>query len=661
MNDATPLMRQYLEIKKGHPDAILFFRVGDFYEMFFEDALIASKILQIALTSRDKNKENAVPLCGIPYHAASGYIAKLIRSGYAVAVCEQMEEPGAGKGIIRREVVRVITPGALIEPELLTEKENNYLAALKWDFASPVHLSKEIGLAYLDLSTGDFRMISSHLQWVEAESELWNIRPKEMILPSELKGREKQIGPLQSGWPIRFVGASLFFRERAEESLKGHFQIHSVASLGAEKNALTAAGALLSHAQETQKTALANIISLRPHPSGERMRLHSFAQRHLELAPLSKDRTEGTLFHILDRTVTPMGGRLLREWILRPLLSPAQIIERQDAVAFFLDDLSLRARLRSLLKKMADLERLVGRISLKAGRPHDLIALKESIGLLPEIQKQLRSSTCNVPSCPSALVDHLVSLWDNLDDVFSLIESAVAPDPPLSLKEGGFIKEGYLPRLDEFRRFQKEGRSILTEIELKEKKRTGIESLKIRYNQVFGYYIEVGETHLKKIPADYIRKQTLTRAERFTTLELREVEEKIVGAVEAIQTLEEEAFEEIRAKISLQTGRVQNMARTLSLLDLFSSLAEVAHQNNYCRPEINDLLSIRIVEGRHPVLEQMGREPFVPNDTLLQAPERRLLILTGPNMAGKSTYMRQVALIVLMAQMGSFVPAREAT
>ncbi|MBI3803187.1 MAG: DNA mismatch repair protein MutS [Nitrospirae bacterium] len=653
MNEATPLMRQYLDIKRQNPDAILFFRVGDFYEMFYDDALTASKILQIALTSRDKSKENAVPLCGVPYHAASGYIAKLIKSGYAVAVCEQVEDPATAKGIVRREVVRVITPGTLIEPELLSPKENNYVAAVTWDFAAPLERGRSIGLSYLDLSTGDFRMASAD-RWSEMEGELAKVAPREVILPATLEGKEESIAPFHRRWPLRFVDPAFFIADRAEATLAAHFQLHSIASLGGDPAARLAAGALLRHVQETQKTALGNILSLRPHLPGEQLRLHPLAVRHLELIPTARGSEGTTLLSLLDRTVTAMGGRLLREWILRPLLSPAPIIARQEAVAAFYNDLPLRTRLRGLLQQVSDLERLIGRISLKAAHPRDFIALKESAALLPELQKALSGMT-------APLIVDLIRGWDNLDEVYQMIENAILPDPPLSVKEGGVIRDGYLPPLDDLRRFQKEGRSMLTEVELQERRRTGIESLKVRYNQVFGYYIEVSETHLKKIPADYIRKQTLTRAERFTTDGLREIERKLVGAEEAIRAMEAAAFEEVRQTVSRQAARIQSMAQKIATLDLLAALAEVAHQNHYRRPEVNDGLTIRIIEGRHPVLEQIAKERFIPNDTLLDPPGHRLLILTGPNMAGKSTYMRQVALIVIMAQMGSFIPAREAT
>ncbi len=668
MGNTTPLMNQYMEIKKGHPEAILFFRVGDFYEMFLDDAVTASKILQITLTSRDKNNANPIPLCGIPYHAASGYIAKLIRSGSSVAICEQVEDPAAAKGLVRREVVRVITPGTIIEPELLSAKENNYVAVLKWDFKSPSSPKNRIGLAYLDLSTGDFRMLPSCTGWDEIEGELLKISPKEVLVSSSGPGKEMMIDRLQKAWPIRQISPVFFNTPEAEETLKKHFQIHSVHSLGGDPFSLCAAGALLSHLQETQKTALGNIISLRPIPSEDLMRIHPLAIRHLDLVPLKRDKTGGTLTHLLDQTMTAMGGRLLKDWILHPLLRPGHINKRLDALDYFFKDAALRTELRLRLKKIADIERLIGRISLKAAHPRDLIALKESTRRLPEIQKELlHPSDFSASKQQPALITEMIKSWDNLDDIFQLIEETIVPEPPLSLKEGGIIKEGYSEELDALRLFQREGRSMLTEIEKRERRRTGIESLKVRYNRVFGYYIEVSESQLPKVPLDYIRKQTLTHAERFITEELKEVEEKLTGATDKIKSLESEAFEGVRWKLSKQVARIQETGRKLALLDLLTNLAEVAHQNNYCRPEVNDGLTIRIVEGRHPVLEQEDilnnqgdKQPYIPNDTLIAPPSQQMLILTGPNMAGKSTYMRQIALIVLMAQMGCFVPAQKA-
>ncbi|MFQ5580473.1 MAG: DNA mismatch repair protein MutS [Nitrospiria bacterium] len=671
-------MNQYLEIKKGYPEAILFFRVGDFYEMFLDDAVTASKTLQITLTSRDKNSTNPIPLCGVPYHAASGYIAKLIRSGFSVAICDQVEDPAAAKGLVKREVVRVITPGTVIEPELLSEKENNYVASLMWDSKSPLSRKTRIGLAYLDLSTGDFRMLPSCAGWGEIEGELLKIGPKEILIPSSKKrkvvmekegaGKETLSGLLQKSWTIRQISPEFFNTAEADEILKKHFQVHSVQSLGGDPLSLCAAGALLSHIKETQKTALGNIVSLRPIVSEDLMRIHPLAIRHLDLVPLSRDKTSGTLAHLLDQTMTAMGGRLLKDWILHPLLRPEKINQRLDAIDYFFEDLALRTALRKQLKKIADIERLIGRISLKAAHPRDLIALKESTRRLPEIQKELThpGEFSAQKELPRHIAEMIIS-WDNLDEIFKLIDKTIVPEPPLSLKEGGIIKEGYSEELDALRLFQKEGRSMLTEVENRERRRTGIETLKVRYNRVFGYYIEVSKAQLSKVPMDYVRKQTLTHAERFITEALKEIEEKLSGATEKIKSMESEAFECVRLKLSRQVARIQEMGRKLALLDLLTNLSEVAHQNNYCRPEVDGSQTIRIIEGRHPVLEQGDllnnpgdRQPFIPNDTLIAPPSQRMLILTGPNMAGKSTYMRQIALIILMAQMGSFVPAKEA-
>jgi len=660
----SPLMKQFLEIKQHHPDAILFFRVGDFYEMFYDDAVEASKILQITLTSRNKNKKDAVPLCGLPYHAASGYIARLIRAGKSVAVCEQVEDPATAKGLVRREVVRVITPGTVIDPELLSAKENNFLVALKMDSGQNLDRVKRIGLSCLDLSTGDFRLLAEDARWVEIEAELIKIDPKEILLSQKEKGREDRIQPILERWPLRFVSPAYFAQEEAESTLSAHLKVHSTAALGGGRFSLASAGALLFHLQEIQKSALENITTLKPIPSSGLMRIHPLALQHLDLMPFSPAQKGKTLFHLLDKTLTAMGGRLLKEWLLRPLLLPEAIQKRQEGLAFFYDKLSLRTAFRSRLKPLSDLERLIGRITLKAAQPRELIALKESVAQLPGLQKTLSErDASSLNTSHPAIIAELLSSWDNLEGICRLIEAAIEPDPPLSLKDGGIIRSGYLEKLDTLRRFQKEGRRMLTEIELKERKRTGIESLKVRYNQVFGYYFEVSKTQLKKVPEDYVRKQTLTHAERFMTAELNQLAERLTSAKESVLLLEKEAFEEIRYDLSQEAAAIQKMAHKIAILDLLSTLAEIAHQNNYCRPVVSDDLTIRIIEGRHPVLEmgaQIGKGGFIPNDALIDPPSDRLLILTGPNMAGKSTYMRQMALIVLMAQMGSYVPAKKA-
>lgn len=667
---ATPLMRQYLKIKAEHPDAILFFRVGDFYEMFFEDATTASGILQIALTSRDKNKDNAVPLCGIPHHAASGYIPKLLNAGHAVALCEQMEEAAAVKGgaPLRREVVRVITPGTIIETELLSPKEHHYIAALAWDARE-----EQVGLAWLDLSTGDFRMSLSTQGWDEIESEWARINPREMILPevqsrdsvrpagdsvhpAELRHRppkmSAQVASLAEDRSVRLVSPTFFAPEAAKAALVAHFKVHAADPFGDDADAV-AAGALLGYVQSTHKATLSNISALRTHPLGQSMRLSAATARHLALFPVSRERASGTLLHLLDRTLTAMGGRLLKEWMLHPLVATDPIIQRQEAVADLHDHLAARTALRLHLQKISDMERLISRISLGVSQPRDLIALSGALSMLPRV-----AQCATVLSAP--LILQLLQSWDNLTEMTEQIAAALVPDPPPSLREGGVIRDGHLAELDALRHFQKEGRMQLSEIERNERQRTGIDSLKVRYNQPFGYYIEVSESHLAKVPPDYIRKQTLTHAERFTTTALREMEARLVGAASAALSLEKEAFDALCKALSQQVLRVQEMARRIAILDLLAALAEVAHQHHYVRPVVNESGVLHIIDGRHPQLSHM-QEDFVPNDAWLHPPARALMILTGPNMAGKSTYMRQIALIVLMAQMGSFVPAKSAT
>ncbi len=663
-SENTPLMKQFLAIKADHPETILFFRVGDFYEMFYDDAVKASKILQITLTSRDKNNLKPIPLCGIPHHASSAYIARLIRAGESVALCEQMEDAASVKGIVRREVMRVITPGTVIEAELLSEKEANYLVALHWKSNQPLETARNIGLSCIDLSTGDFRVLATDATWSMIEAELMKIAPKEIVLSSRHQGEMANIQPLTHRWPLRFVPPFMFTREDAETNLKTHFKVQTLSIFGGGPLSLISAGTLLLHLQDTQKQSLSNITTLRLIPMQNLMRIHPLALKHLDLLPLSRNQQGGTLFHLLDHTLTAMGGRLLKESILRPLLLVSAIQQRQEGLTFFYENLPLRTKLRSHLKQVADIERLIARISLKATQPRDLIALKTSIDRLPEIKNTLlHIENTRAGAGHPHIISGILENWDNIASVSQLIETSIVNDPPFSLKDAGVIKAGYLPELDTLRHFQKEGRSMLTEIEKKERQRTGIDSLKVRYNRVQGYYIEISKTQIKNIPEDFIRKQTLANAERFMTTELKDLEEKLTGAKDAILNLEHQVFEEIRYDIAQESARIQKMAQMIGLLDLLSALAEIAHHNHYCRPEINNRLTIQITEGRHPVLEagmSGGKTGFVPNDTLIDPPGNQLLILTGPNMAGKSTYMRQIALIVIMAQMGSYVPAKKA-
>ncbi|MBI3811586.1 MAG: DNA mismatch repair protein MutS [Nitrospirae bacterium] len=666
MTDLTPLMKQYKDIKQRHTDAVLFFRVGDFYEMFFEDAVIASKILEIALTSRDKSKEDAVPLCGIPYHAASTYIAKLIRAGKSVAICDQVEDSATAKGLVRREVVRVVTPGTLIEPELLTADENNYLASVAFSKTG-------CGLAFVDLSTGEFNLTQFDGPAAEDElrSELSRLEPKEILLPESEQARveawmKQPADASTSAAQLRRFTDTAFHPGTARQALLDHFHLQSLAVFGCEEipTAVAAAGALLRHLQETQLTALGHLNRLRQYRRADHLILDSIAQRNLELTRrLIDGRPDGSLLWALDRTLTPMGARLLRNWLLQPLLDIAAIRMRQSAIETFLIETTRRARLRAILKKIADLERIIGRISLGSGGARDLVQLKTSITQLPAVYKGLSEQDPSDPgSAGPSILESIRTGWDDLTDLQSRIEQTLVDDPPPGLRDGGFIRDGVDPALDELKMISRDGKRWLSALEAKELERTGIDSLKVRYNQVFGYYIEVTKTHLSRVPPDYHRKQTLVNAERFITPELKELETKVIGAEERSRGLETEIFERLRVEIAAAASRVQTMARSVALLDVLAALAEVAAAEHYVKPEVHDGDDIRITDGRHPMLERMlpGGARFIPNDAMMDRQDNRLLIITGPNMAGKSTYMRQVALIVIMAQIGGFVPAAEA-
>ncbi len=653
MSDLTPLMRQYREIKRQHVDAILLFRMGDFYEMFDQDAVTASKVLEITLTARNKSKGIETPLCGFPYHAAEGYIAKLIRRGFKVAVCEQVEDPKLAKGIVKREVIRVVTPGTVLDSNLLDAKDNNYLAAL--------YPAKDgIGLSFLDISTGDFYLAEIHgaENMAELDTLLSRFSPREIVMPKNYLPGAELSGLLQQYTrAVSTYDDWTFDRETAYRTLLGHFKTASLDGFDVNgmKLGISAAGAVLRYIEDTQKTGLINIHRIKPFRTHEHMTLDASCQRNLELVKNMYDgSSRGTLLSVVDFTVTSMGGRKLREWLLNPLMDAAEIERRLDAVAELKEGHQLRESLREALSQVYDLERLISRISLAAANARDLLALKESFTALPKIHSLISGAQ-------SKLIYTLVSDWDNLRDVRQLIDASIADDPPYTLREGRLIKKGYDAGLDELRSISREGKGWIAGIEQRERERTGISSLKVSYNKVFGYYIEVTKANLANVPQDFIRKQTLTNAERFITPELKEYEEKVLGAEEKILAMEYRLFQQVREAASAQTVRIQEMARRLAILDAAGSLAVAAARNNYARPVILDDDTLRIIEGRHPVIEQLSNdERFIPNDALLDCEENQIIILTGPNMAGKSTYMRQVALITLMAQMGSFVPAREA-
>jgi DNA mismatch repair protein MutS len=653
MSELTPMMRQYLDIKTQYPDTILFFRLGDFYEMFLDDAVKAARILDITLTSRNKSSDGAdVPLCGVPYHSAGPYIAKLIEAGEKVAVCEQVENPKLSKGIVKREVVKVITPGLVVDGECLSPGVNNYLFSLCPGQKGPW------GLAYLDISTGEFKV--TEVDGPDSlAAELTCANPREVLLPAALRDTSvmKELGHQLAGYAISFLDDWVFDPDYCKRLLNNHFAVGSPDALGCGDftQGLLAAGAVLHYLQETQKERVNHIRRITPYRIREFLVLDESTRRNLELtSTLAEGKRRGSLLGLMDRTKTAMGARKLRHWINYPIVSLEKIKERQDAVEELVQDPGWRNEIASLLEGIYDLERLNGRISMASAGAKDLVALKESLHRIPPLLEKLSCSG-------SHLIRNICEGTDAMEDIHELISKGIVEDPPFVLREGGIIADGFDPELDELRLLSREGKGYIARLEAREKARTGINSLKVRYNKVFGYYIEVTRSNLASIPPDYVRKQTLANAERFITPELKEYEEKVLTAEERISELEYELFQDIRAKVAAQGERIAGTADLMATLDALVSLADLAHDRGYCRPVVDDGDVISITEGRHPVIEAMNlSERFVSNDTLLDNSENQLVIITGPNMAGKSTYMRQVALITLMAQMGSFVPATEA-
>lgn len=664
--DASPLMRQHREIKRGYPDAILLFRVGDFYEMFYEDAQIASTLLSIALTSRDKSSANPIPLCGVPYHAAQGYIAKLLRAGRTVALCEQVEDPKLAKGLVRREVVRVYTPGTLIDTEFLAPGESHFLAAVAFsdDMVPPAHGQSGIGLAWLEVSTGEFWV--TEFQGAKAEiqlmDELARLEPREVLYPDLHANAGSYLTRLR-GARLCAQPLNAFNSKDAEQLLQAQFAVHSLDGFGCRSLSIGigAAGAVLRYVRETQPTAsLAHLRRIHVRWNGDAMHLDSATIRNLELVrPLEAGEHRSgqgppTVLSVLDRTTTAMGSRLLRQWLVRPLLDCGTIHHRLEAVGELKDLFQQRVSLRSGLRNVQDIARLGSRVTLGIAGPRELLALKQSVDALPELRSHLQSFV-------ASLLADVRESWDDCRDVHDAIAQAVKPDAPMALRDGGVIREGYHAEVDELRKASTEGKNWIASLEAKERERTGIDSLKIRYNQVFGYYIEITKTHLSRIPPDYIRKQTLVNAERFMTPELKELEERVTGAEMKLLALEQELFEQLRERVAREAPRLHAMAQAVALLDVLACLAETAALHRYVKPLVDESSTILIREGRHPVVEQLHSDlTFVPNDATLDCENNRLVILTGPNMAGKSTYLRQVALIVLLAQIGSFVPAAEA-
>ncbi|MGA1841362.1 MAG: DNA mismatch repair protein MutS [bacterium] len=649
----TPLMRQYFSIKETYPDHILFFRLGDFYEMFGEDAITASKILNIALTTRDKKKEDAIPLCGVPYHSARIYIKRLLDKGLKVAICEQLEDPKKAKGIVKRDVVRLISSGTVMESDLLNEKEHNFLASV---FPG----ERGLGLAFLDLTTGEFRT-TEHLEddrLIRLQGEISRLEPKEILFPSKFKN-DKDLMRILSSFSIELSPVDIvdFGLKEASDLLKTFYDLNQIDVLGLNDKPLSclASSYIIHYLKQTQKNRFCHIMPPQFYGLSDQMILDHTTLTNLELVRSSDTGArEGTLLNVLDRTSTPMGARCIKDWILHPLLMIESIQNRLDAVEELVNKLDIRERIKGFLKNLYDLERICGRISLRMASPQNLLALKSSI---PLIQKIKGEGGC----FETRLLKIKINQCHLLQDVFDLIDNTLEDDPSSKAQKTGIIKRNVSEELDRLYEITYNGRKWIADLESKERKRTGISSLKIGYNKVFGYYIEITKSNLANVPAEYIRKQTLVNCERFITEDLKHFENEVLGAEERILKLEREIFDNLLDSLVSHIPSIQETAKAIAQMDCLISFAEVAAKQGYIKPNINLSLSLKIKQGRHPVLETRDNErPFVPNDTFIDCLKQQLIILTGPNMAGKSTYMRQVALIVLMAQIGSFVPAKSA-
>lgn len=658
MAELTPMMKQYLDIKENHPDSILFFRLGDFYEMFADDAKIASKELDLTLTSRDKGKRTKpeaeqIPMCGIPYHASEAYIARLIAKGYKVAICEQMEDPALAKGLVKRDIIRVVTPGTVTDAACLDDKSSNFICGIYVD-------SHSAGITFCDITTGRAHLTSfSGRERIEhVINELGRFSPVEAVLSSGAFSEESLVGVLREKFRCRVenAGERRFLLGEAEKNIRRQFGDEAWSRLPARVPAAAMAlGGLLSYLYETQKTDLSYINDLDYYEQGRFMELDLAARRNLELtATLRSKEKKGSLLWVLDRTQTPMGGRCLRSWLERPLLNVAAICRRNGAVAALAEQTINREELISALSGLGDMERLIGRIVYGTAGGRDLVSLRAAIEKLPEVKARLAAFS-------DRRLAELTEELDTLEDMGGRIAAAICDKPPFSVREGDLIRDGFHEEVDRLRHILKSGKGVIPEMEAREKERTGIRTLKIGYNKVFGYYIEVSNSFKGQVPETYIRKQTLANGERYITQELKELESSILTASDRVVALEYELFTKLRGEISAASARILKSAAAVAEADALASLAAVAVRNNYCRPDVDESGVIEIREGRHPVVEQVLKDTlFVPNDTFLGEKESRVAIITGPNMAGKSTYMRQVALIVLMAQMGGFVPAAHA-
>lgn len=656
MADYTPMMKQYFEIKEQHQDCILFFRIGDFYEMFYDDAKLASQELELVLTGKDCGQEQRAPMCGIPFHSCEGYIARLVERGYKVAICEQTEDPALAKGLVKRDVIRVITPGTVIEGSMLDEGRNNYLSVV---FVSDG--AADAGICFTDCSTGEVHLI--HITGediaLRVTNELGRFSPSEILINDAAGSQETIANFIKQRLNIKaqLADPAGFDYNKAVERILVHFQKSSLEELGlgSQFSAIRALGCTLNYLYSTQMSGLERINELDIYSDIQFMKLDITARRNLELIEtLRAKEKRGTLLWVLDHTKTAMGKRLIRSWIEQPLINPAQISRRHNAVDELLHDTILRGDLIEMLKDIYDLERIMTRIVYGSANGRDLRSLSQTIQHMKPIKKRLSG-------VKSELLTETENDIDPLQDIYELIQNSIVDDPPFSVREGGIIREGYNAEVDELRYEMTDGKGIIAKVEAQEKERTGIKTLKVGYNRVFGYYIEVSKSFIGQVPDTYIRKQTLTNGERYITQELKDLESRVLGAKDRVVALEYQLFNDVRMKVAAELHRIQTTAQAIARLDVLCSFAETAQHNKYTRPLIDMKGRIEIKNGRHPVVEAIQEAPFVPNDTLLDNHENRVAIITGPNMAGKSTYMRQTALIVLMAQIGSFVPAECAT
>jgi len=649
--DLSPMMQHYLQVKNEYPDCVIFYRLGDFYEMFFEDAKVVSKELELTLTGRACGLEERAPMCGVPFHAADTYLNRLVQKGYKVAICEQVEDPSTAKGMVKREVVRIATPGTNIDMQALDETKNNYIMCI-------VYSVEKYGVAIADVTTGDFFVTE-----VDSERKLLDeinkFAPSEIICNEAFYMSGVDVSDMKERLRIAITSLDSWYfgDDLAKETLLTHFKIHTLEGLGLQDYdcGVVASGALLKYLYETQKNSLSNILAIHPYSIGKYMIIDSSSRRNLELVETLREKQKrGSLLWVLDKTKTAMGARLLRSYVEQPLIEKAEILKRQEFISVLNKHEITREELREYLNPIYDLERLITRITYQTANPRDLIAFRNSLEMLPAIAMLLGDLSCD-------LVDEIRDEFDDLRDLYTLLCDSIQEEPPISTRDGDIIKEGFNEEVDRLRAAKTEGKSWLAELEATEKEKTGIKNLRIKYNKVFGYYLEVTNSFKDMVPDYFIRKQTLTNAERFITPELKELEDTILGSEDRLTSLEYELFKAVRDYLAENVARIQRTAKAIAKIDVFASLALVASRNNYCKPKINESGIIDIKNGRHPVVEKMiTNDMFIDNDTYLNNAGNRIAIITGPNMAGKSTYMRQTALIVLMAQIGSFVPASSA-